>query len=76
MGDFDQNIRQCKEWRAQAVQRLYDLESGERRFVNNIEVTEDRKKRERLIIDQMDILIPAYEAHNADGPKGKEHPPT
>jgi hypothetical protein len=68
LGDFDENIQRCKEWRAQAVQRLSDLESGERRFVNGIEVTEQRKKRERQIIEQMDTLIPAYEAHNADRP--------
>ena len=68
MGDFDENIRRCKEWRAQAVQRLHDLESGERRFLNGVEVTEDHKKRERLIIQQMDVLIPAYEAHNSEHP--------
>jgi hypothetical protein len=66
MGDFDENIQRCKEWRAQAVQRLRSLEGGEKRYVNGIDVTEKRKKRERQIIEQMDILIPAYEAHNAD----------
>jgi hypothetical protein len=47
---------------------LRGLESGDRRFVRGVEATEDRKKGERLIIKQMDVLIPAFEAHNADEP--------
>jgi hypothetical protein len=66
MGDFDENIKQCRRWRDDAVQRLRDLDSGPRWTKDGIDVTDERKARERRIIEQMDILIPAYEAHNAD----------
>ena len=68
MGDFDQNIEQCRQWRRQAIQRLQDFETGLKSFVDGKDVTEERKARERRIIEQMDALIPAYEAHNAERP--------
>jgi hypothetical protein len=68
MGEYDENIRQCRRWRDEAVQRLHDLDLGPPWTKDGIDVTDERKVRERHIIEQMDILIPIYEAHNAHRP--------
>jgi len=65
VGDYDFNIERCRQWRAEAVQELRELESGPHWFRNGEDVTDEIIERTQRIIAEMDILIAAYESHNA-----------
>lgn len=66
MGDFDLQIAWCRERRAVALDDLKSIARGDRHFLNDRDITEDMKARAERDVRQFDILIAAYEAHNAD----------
>jgi hypothetical protein len=66
MGDFDFNIERCRQWRAEALQDIRDLEDGPHWFRNDEDVTDKMVAKAHRIVQEMDILIAAYESHNAD----------
>jgi hypothetical protein len=65
VGDYDFNIERCRQWRAEAVQEMRELESGPHWFRNGEDVTDKIIERAQRIITEMDILIAAYESRNA-----------
>jgi hypothetical protein len=69
MGDFDFNIERCRQWRAEALQDIRELESGPHLFRNDEDVTDEMVAKAHRIVAEMDILIAAYESHNVDPPR-------
>jgi hypothetical protein len=62
VGDFDFNIERCRQWRAEALQDIRDLESGTHWFRNDEDVTDKMVAKAHRIVTEMDILIAAFES--------------
>jgi hypothetical protein len=68
-GKFDAQIEWCVEQRAHAIQMLENFEKGERHFRRTGSSPEDDVTQKHIhyyerIVEGMDKLIAAYEAHN------------
>lgn len=69
MGDFDDSIAWCRERRQYALDDIKDYTTGgNRQFRNDIDVTDEIVARAKEDVLKFDILIAAYEAHNAKSP--------
>ena len=65
MGQFDDSLKWCRERRAIAIEELDDFAAGHRQFRNGVNITDKLIARAKQDIEQFDILIAAYEKHNA-----------
>jgi hypothetical protein len=65
MGDFDESIAWLKERVVVAREDLRDFEAGRRQSRDGVDITDTLVARLRNDIERYEIMIAAYEAHNA-----------
>ncbi len=65
MHDFDDKITWLKERLTEAREDLREFSAGQRQFRDGVDITDKLVARTRNDIQQFEILIAAYEAHNS-----------